>query len=147
MAEPGVTIVAKGPLFSSDRGRKLIEATNTGLLDLVELEGANQVKGKHDHGLYKPGGFPNKRHGRDHGDLYRAVGASLVKDLVARFDAGETQFGRNLIYASWVEGVSSRNAKTKFKGYKMFETAKKRIKVKGSLKRKYIESAIIRAFK
>ena len=28
--------------------------------------------------------------------------------------------GRNVVYASWIEGVSSRNATSVFKGYKMF---------------------------
>ena len=38
-----LTVTVKGPLFKSDAPRELIEAANTGLLDLVQLEGAKKT--------------------------------------------------------------------------------------------------------
>jgi hypothetical protein len=32
-----------------------------------------------------------------------------------------------VVYASWVEGMSSRNKRTSFKGYHMFENSKKQL--------------------
>jgi len=102
---------AKGPLFE-DPGDNLTRAANRALTDIAVM-GANKVKEQ----LY-PG------HGRITANLRNHVGGSLVKSLHAQIDAGEIRYGANLVYASWVEGTSSRNKITRFGGYHMFQNVK-----------------------
>ena len=135
-ADWAINVQLTGPLFKTTAPQELIEATNTGLLDLALLEGAKTVRDDLE---------PD--HGRVSGTLERAVGASMVADLVAQFDAGKSQRGKNIVYASWVEGISTRNyPKTSFKGYGMFKKAKKHIETPAGLFDKYITDAIVRAF-
>ena len=68
-----------------------------------------------------------KGHGVVTGHLRRSVSGELVKDLVAQTDAGAVRQGANVIYASWIEGTSRRNRTTKFKGYRMFQNARKQL--------------------
>jgi len=109
MAKAKVT--AKGPLFD-DTVEALARAANRALTDIAVM-GANRVKKE----LY-PG------HGRITANLRSHVGGSLVKNFHAQIDAGEARYGANIIYASWVEGTSSRNKRSRFKGYHMFQHAR-----------------------
>ena len=85
-------------------------------------------------------------HGFVIGDLKRHIGADLVDDLVAQVDAGRDRYGANLVYAAWIEGIDKRNASSRFKGYHMFENARKRIDGNQAMQDKYVERAIERAF-
>jgi hypothetical protein len=122
----------KGPVFQ--KPLKLAEAVNRGLLDLATIEGSNKVKEQ----LY-PG------HGLITGNLRNHIGASIVRDFIAQVDAGEERYGRNLIYAAWVEGVSPRNKKSVFKGYHMFENAYNHINNNPKLFDDYIGDALVEA--
>ena len=137
MAQPTTSIKLNGPLFDAPRqiSLGLQEAVDRGLLDIAQFEGANKVKEQ----LY-PG------HGRVTGNLRNHIGAKMT-DHVAQFDAGETLAadGRNLVYASWVEGISARNQSSSFKGYKMFQNAYDHIDNNPKLYEKYIGDAIIEA--
>jgi|10_taG_2_1085330.scaffolds.fasta_scaffold08796_6 hypothetical protein len=134
----GIKITMSGPIFKSDAPQELVEATNTGLLDLVQLEGANKT-GK----LLKQG------RGRVTGTLQRSIfgGASLQGDLFAQYDAGEASMGQNRVYATWIEGISPRNTKSSFKGYGMFKETSEAIAKDNTMVDKYIGEAITRAFK
>tara|TARA_R100000306_G_scaffold36014_1_gene36406 strand:+ start:482 stop:895 length:414 start_codon:yes stop_codon:yes gene_type:complete len=135
MADPGFEIRATGPLFDADLPQNLVEAANRGLLELATIEGSNNVKDQ----LY-PG------HGRITGNLRNHVGADLVDDLVAQIDAGRNRFGANLVYSSWVEGISDRNQRSRFKGYHMFENTYRRINSNASkLAEQYIGERIVEA--
>jgi len=137
MPQPTTTIKLNGPLFDAPRQLSLglQEAVDRGLLDLAQFEGANKVKEQ----LY-PG------HGRVTGNLRNHIGAKM-RDHVAQFDAGETLAadGRNLVYASWVEGISARNESSSFKGYGMFQKAYDHLENNPELYDKYIGDAIIEA--
>ena len=137
MAQPTTSIKLNGPLFDAPRqiSLGLQEAVDRGLLDIAQFEGANKVKEQ----LY-PG------HGRVTGNLRNHIGAKMT-DHVAQFDAGETLAadGRNLVYASWVEGIRARNQSSSFKGYKMFQNAYDHIDNNPKLYEKYIGDAIIEA--
>ena len=109
MAKQGV--YANGPLFDDPVGH-LIKAANRALLDIAVM-GSVRVKKQ----LYKG-------HGRISANLRDHVGGSLVKSLHAQIDAGEVQLGANIVYATWVEGTSSRNPQTVFSGYHMFRNVK-----------------------
>tara|TARA_R110002020_G_scaffold442703_3_gene653870 strand:- start:1732 stop:2151 length:420 start_codon:yes stop_codon:yes gene_type:complete len=130
-------VTVKGPLFKSDAPEELVKAANTGLLDLVQLEGANKT-GK----LLKQG------RGRVTGTLQRSIfgGASLQGDLHAQYDAGEASMGQNRVYATWIEGISPRNTTTSFKGYGMFKETREAIEKDNTMVDKYIGEAITRAF-
>ena len=136
MAEAvGFEIRATGPIFDADLPQNLVDAANKGLLEMATIEGSNNVKDQ----LY-PG------HGRITGNLRNHVGADLVDDLVAQIDAGKNRFGANLVYASWVEGISVRNERSRFKGYHMFENAYQRLNNNASkLAEQYIGERIVEA--
>ena len=135
MAVVGFEIKQTGPLFDKDMPQNLVEAVNSGLLELALIEGSNNVKDQ----LYEGHGFIT-------GELKRHIGADLVDGLVAQVDAGRNRYGANLVYAAWIEGVGKRNPRSRFKGYKMFENARKRIEGNQSMFDKYIGQAIERAF-
>ena len=135
MAEVGFEIKQTGPLFDKDMPKNLVEAVNSGLLEMALIEGSNYVKDQ----LYEGHGFIT-------GELKRHIGADIVDDLVAQVDAGRNRYGANLVYAAWIEGIGKRNPRSRFKGYKMFENARKRIDGNQSMFDKYIGRAIERAF-
>ena len=135
MAEVGFTFKQTGPLFDKDMPKNLIEAVNSGILELATIEGSNEVKDQ----LYEGHGFIT-------GNLKNHIGADLVDDLVAQVDAGRNRYGGNLVYAAWIEGVGKRNPRSRFKGYHMFENARKRIEGNQSMFDKYVGRAIERAF-
>lgn len=111
MPKPGINFKYAGPLFKDPSGN-LQKATDRALTDIAVM-GANKVKKQ----LY-PG------HGRVTANLRNHVGGNLVKSLHAQIDAGEVRYGRNLVYAGWVEGISSLNQRSIFKGYGMFKNVK-----------------------
>ena len=135
MAEVGFEFKRTGPLFDKDMPQNLIEAVNSGLLELGTIEGSNEVKDQ----LYVGHGFVT-------GELKRHIGADLVDDLVVQVDAGRNRYGANLVYAAWIEGIGKRNPRSRFKGYSMFENARKRIEGNDGMFEKYIGRAIERAF-
>ena len=135
MAAVGFEIKQTGPLFDKDMPENLVKAVNSGLLELALIEGSNNVKDQ----LYEGHGFIT-------GNLKNHIGADLVDDLVAQVDAGRNRYGANLVYAAWIEGIGKRNARSRFKGYHMFENARKRIDGNQSMFDKYIGRAIERAF-
>ena len=137
MATPPPTFKMNGPMFEPPPQISLgfAEAVNRGLLDLATIEGANRVKEQ----LY-PG------HGRITANLRNHIGASIVRDYVSQVDAGEARYGANLIYSSWVEGISKRNKTSVFKGYGMFQNAYDHINNNPKLYEDYIGDALIEAF-
>jgi len=137
MAEVGFAVNLKesGPLFADNMPKNLVEAVNSGILELALIEGSNYVKDQ----LYEGHGFIT-------GELKRHVGADLVGDLVAQVDAGKNRYGANLVYASWIEGISSRNQRSRFKGYHMFENARRRMDGNQAMRDRYIGRSIERAF-
>ena len=137
MATPTTTFKVHGPMFEKPAQVSLgfTEAVNRGLLDLATFEGANRVKEE----LY-PG------HGRVIGKLRSQVMASKVQDYLVQVDAGESVYGENLIYSNWVEGISSRNKTSTFKGYGMFQNAYDHINNNPQLYEDYIGDALIEAF-
>jgi hypothetical protein len=150
MAQPTTSIKLNGPLFDTPRqfSLGLQEAVDRGLLDIAQFEGANVVKEQ----LWGPPASQydtaprSAKHGAKTRVLRNHIGAKMT-DHVAQFDAGETLAadGRNLVYASWVEGISARNQSSSFKGYGMFKNAYEHIDNNPKLYEKYIGDAIIEA--
>ena len=148
---PTTTFKLKGPVFEKPTQISLgiVQAVNRGLLDLVIIEGSNRVKeelwGPTSEEAYKKS-TPGQRHGAKTRTLRRAIGGSVPEDGIGQIDAGENQYGSNLIYSSWVEGISSRNKRSTFKGYGMFQNAYDHINNNPKLYEQYIGDALIEAF-
>lgn len=136
--KPTTTFKLNGPMFKTPSQVSLgfQEAVNRGLLDLATLEGSNKVKEQ-----LTPG------HGRLTGHLKSHIGAAITNSNVAQIDAGQHRYGENVIYSSWVEGISSRNrARPGFPGYHMFENVYNDINNNPKLYEDYIGDAIVEAF-
>tara|TARA_R110002124_G_scaffold128786_2_gene289838 strand:+ start:441 stop:842 length:402 start_codon:yes stop_codon:yes gene_type:complete len=131
MSSVGMKMIMKGKLFDISAPKKLRGALNDGI-ERMALVTEGRVKKQ----LYKG-------HGVVTGHLRRSVSGELVSDLKAQVDAGILRQGANVVYASWVEGVSSRNARTRFKGYKMFDNSMKQLQAEN--KDKYFAAPIKKA--
>ena len=148
--KPSTRFTLKGPIFNkpSQVSIGFQQAVNRGLFDLATIEGSNKVLDQ----LWGPPvsqyntASRQSKHGRKTGELRRHIGAAVVSDGVAVIAAGEQQGRMNLIYSAWVEGISSRNQTTSFKGYHMFENAYDHINNNPKLYEDYIASAIVEAF-
>ena len=116
-------------------GTQGIAAVEGGLLELATIEGQVQVQKQ----LYPGHGFVT-------GHLFKHIGAALVGPLTAQFDAGKNRYGKNLVYAYWIEGVGSRNKTSSFKGYKMFEKAYNALSSKPNLWKKYVGERLMKVF-
>ena len=134
----GVTFEVTGPVFDGSGLRAMQGIVNRGLEDIAILEGANKVKDQ----LYGPPASqywqadPKTRHGAKSRDLKRRVGAVLLADNVAVFDAGKYSLGESIHYAEKVEAL-----------YHMFANANNAIeRNKAALAHKYIGGALIEAF-
>jgi len=115
MSDLGFEIEVKGKLFDISAPKRLRDAVNQGLTQMALVSEA-RIKGQ----LYKGRGVVT-------GHLRRSISGELVRDLVAQTDAGLVRQGANVVYASWIEGTSSRNNTTNFKGYRMFQNARKEL--------------------
>ena len=131
-----IGISLTGKIIDPALGKQVRDAVNKGLLELATIEGQTVVQQQ-----LKPG------HGKRTGTLQRRIGAALLGPYFAQFDAGQNRYGKNLIYSYWVEGVSTLNAKSIFKGFKMFEKAENRLKSSPNLWRKYIGEHLMKVFK
>lgn len=136
-AKPTTRFKLRGPVFETNTQISMgfQEAVNRGLLDLATLEGSNKVKEQ----LYPD-------HGRRTGNLRNHIGANIIRDNVAQIDAGEYRYGANLIYANWVEGISTRNSDDGFSGFQMFENTYEYIDNNPRLYEDYIAESIVEAF-
>lgn len=127
-----VTVTLHGPVFDGRAGPWLRDAEKAAVQDQVEY-GERRVQSQ----LY-PG------HGLITGNYRRGIigevgisiggGASGAKDTsaslrgratrdVARDGLAGVVYDSGIVYGPWLEGVSSRNARTRFKGYAMFRNA------------------------
>ena len=132
MSSVGMTVEMKGKLFDISADKRLRDAMNQGITRMA-LVAEQRVK--------KP---LRKGRGVVTGHLRRSVSGELVSDLKAQVDAGSARQGANVVYASWVEGVSSRNRpRPGFPGYRMFRNAFKRLEAEE--KDKYFAEPIKKA--
>ena len=132
MSSVGMTVEMKGKLFDISADKRLLDAMNQGITRMA-LVTEQRVK--------EP---MVKGHGVLTGHLRRSVSGELVGDLKAQVDAGSARQGANVVYASWVEGTSTRNRpRPGFPGYHMFRDAFKRLEAEE--KDKYFAEPIKKA--
>lgn len=99
-----IHIEVKGPFF--DRGLSALDGAIRDTIRELVAEGETDVKVQ----LY-PG------HGLRTGHYRRSIHGEVLNSR------NGTVHDSNVIYGSWLEGVSSRNQRTRFKGYGMFRKA------------------------
>ena len=101
-----------GPIFGSSSAAQVKQAIEQTIRDIT-LEGERDVVLQ----LY-PG------HGLLTGHYRRSIHGDVVNSLDGRIhDSG-------VVYGGWLEGVSSRNQRTRFKGYFAFRNAMQRLQGK-----------------
>lgn len=102
---------ATGPVFDGSAAR-LMKAYTDDAEAAIADEGVNQIQAELGHVLENPTGYYRSRIQTD-----RARGDEVVND-------------GGVIYGPWLEGVSSRNKSTRFKGYATFRKTKQRLQAK-----------------
>ena len=122
---PQITVSIHGPLLKGNGPKEVHEALSKAIVDLA-TEGQMQVRQQ----LYVG-------HGRITGHYRGSVHAELTDSLHGRIhDSG-------VVYGPWLEGVGSRNEKSRFKGFAMFRNAKQALeKLKEGIVQKRIHEVV-----
>ena len=135
---PGVDVEIKGPLFK--KGAKIMrDAMEDAVQELVEL-GEDRL----DRGLRpRPAGLflsaAQARPGRASQGNYSRNVSGEVQGLRGRIDDGGVRYG------PWLEGTSSRNQTTRFKGYGAFRLTRQWLEKKADdVLEKHAKRAITR---
>lgn len=120
----GISIRQRGPLLAGKGPAEVQEAMRGTIKELV-AEGERAVKLQ----LYP-------RHGLLTGNYRRSIHGELENSLHGRVHDS------NIVYGPWLEGISSRNATTRFKGYAMFRNATQQLqRMVGNVLDKYVRRA------
>ncbi len=107
---PEIKVSLHGPIFQSGLPANVIQDTLRGAIGDLVAEGEREVKLQ----LY-PG------HGLKTGHYRRSVHGEITTSLHG------TVHDSKVVYGPWLEGVSSRNETTRFKGYAMFRNATQKL--------------------
>lgn len=114
MTRLDVSLNATGPLFDGRATKTLQQATQNTIQELVEI-GGERISGE---ARPEPGGkflsVSEAKRGQASTGNYRRNLSEKVKNLVGIITDG------GVIYGPWLEGTSSRNQTTRFKGYAIF---------------------------
>jgi len=101
-----VKVETKGAIFNAAKsaaaGRRMIIEIN----EAIAQEGVNRVLARLERVLKNPSGYYQSRIAVQRRQIYRGY------------------WDNNVIYGGWLEGVDSRNATTRFKGYRTFRMVK-----------------------
>jgi hypothetical protein len=100
-----------GPVFDGS-ARRILEAYTDDVERAVADEGVNMVQAVLGGVLQNPSGYYKSRIQTD-----RAGDGTVVND-------------GGVVYGPWLEGVSSRNKSTRFKGYRTFRQVKQRLQAR-----------------
>ena len=121
-----INIITRGPLFRLGAGpvRKAIKDSIEELVGLGEREVKLQ--------LYSGHGVLTGHYRRSiHGDVLSSK-HGIVHDS-------------KVVYGPWLEGTSSRNKTTRFKGYAMFRLARQKLqRIKGGVVKRQVAKAVRR---
>ncbi len=136
-SRPQIHVTMRGPVFESSRHAIMAEMMHDAIGAIVDEGERIVVKGL-DVAIYDHGGaHPNRYHPTGH-----------ARRMVAG-DVTDSQHGvihwNNLIYGPWLEGTSSRNDSTRFKGYAVFRQATDQLQSKAlDIAREYAAKAVAR---
>lgn len=104
-----VAIQQKGQVFDAAKSKAAAARMVIGINDTIAQEGVNRVKNYCQRLFKNPTGYYESQITVDRRKVYRGVTDNGVR------------------YGSWLEGTSSRNASTRFKGYRIFRTVKQEL--------------------
>jgi len=106
-----IEVTISGPLFDGTAEREL-EAFSTEAERTIAERGVNEVKGYLDSVLRNPTG-----------NYSRHIRTERQRDDMAVTDS-------KIVYGPWLDGTSSRNARTRFKGYATFRMVRQQLDAK-----------------
>lgn len=99
-----VDVKQKGALFDVASSKAAARRAVIEVNEAIAQEGVDRVRRRLDMVLVNPTGFYRSRIQVERREVYRGIS-----------DGG-------VVYGGWLEGVSSRNRTTRFKGYRTFRT-------------------------
>lgn len=120
-----VSVQQKGVIFKASATRSAGVKMVTSINENLAQEGVNRVRNRLSHVLQNPTGYYESKITIRTGQTYRGVWDS------------------NVIYGGWLEGLSSRNKSTRFKGYHVFREIQQQLaKEKVRLAQPYVDNYI-----
>lgn len=104
-----VKVQQRGLIFNAAASKAAARRAVIEVNEAIAQEGVDRVQRRLDQVLVHPTGYYRSRVTVERREIYRGVSDS------------------NVIYGGWLEGVSSRNRTTRFKGYRTFRTVKQEL--------------------
>ena len=104
-----VKVAQKGAVFDAAGTKSMAASTVVAINDAIATEGVSLVRAHLDRSLQKPTGYYRSKIIVDRRKIYRGI-----------TDQGG-------IYGGWLEGVTSRNKTSRFKGYRTFRLVKQEL--------------------
>lgn len=104
-----MTVKQKGVLFNASASKAAAARAAIEVNEAIAQEGVDRIKQRLDMVLVNPTGFYRSRIQVERRAVYRGLS-----------DGG-------VVYGGWLEGVSRRNATTRFKGYRTFRIVKQEL--------------------
>lgn len=104
-----ITVQQKGAIFSSSATKAAGQRMTTRINDSIAQEGVVRVKARLGQVLQNPTGYYESKIQVDRRSQYRGI-----------TDGG-------VVYGGWLEGISSRNKTTRFKGYHTFRIVQQQL--------------------
>lgn len=131
----GFSVKVSGPIFQPGLNGKVEASLNEAINEIMlrsEAE-ATQMAQPAPGGLFHPREYAAAHHYFQTGNYSRSINGRMVASLHGVVSDS------NAVYGPWLEGVSSRNQTTRFKGYAIFrKTAQKIGKIAGDVLGKHI---------
>ena len=132
-----------GPLFAAGMPDKVRQAIQNAVEEMTEL-GEQKLAGPGDHFLRpRPGGVylsvAEAKRGQYSRGAFRSSIHKTFGNLIGRIESA----GAAAVYGPWLEGTSSRNQTTRFKGYAAFRrTAQFMEERKGGIVQKWVTKLV-----
>ena len=104
-----VKVDQKGAIFSASETKAAGQRMTTRINDVIAEEGVVRVRSRLGQVLQNPTGYYESRIQVDRRAQYRGIS-----------DGG-------VVYGGWLEGISSRNKTTRFKGYRTFRIVQQQL--------------------
>lgn len=101
-----VKMETKGAIFNAAKSKAAASRMIIGINETIAQEGVDRVRARLSQVLRSPSGYYQSQIAVQRRQIYRGY------------------WDNNVVYGGWLEGTSSRNASTRFKGYHTFRLVK-----------------------
>ena len=118
-----VTVKVSGPFFRHGSG-PVLDSLHDAIQDTVlkgESEGVRMAQPRDRGGVFHSGAYAAAHGYRHTGHYARSIHGRMVSNLHGVISDS------NVVYGPWLEGVSSRNQATRFKGYAIFRRTRDKL--------------------